>query len=281
VSAIADAALVTNLPRHDWLAVRRITPDRVEPQRRVVHDHASIALYLDGRAKFWMRGLYALGPGDLLLVPDGTPHYLVEASGARSIGVSLCLSCAPLAVRDHLVAAFDVVRRGGCAVRRLGADESRRLEAVLLELEAELSQKRAGAGLAVDAGVSLLTVAILRAAEGSAAERLPGASPVVARALEFVHRRGATGISLSDVPAHVSRSPAHVASLVKGGTGVTVVGWITRARMNESRQLLLHTEESVEVVAERCGFASPSHFHRAFKRAHGMSPGEWRRAHRA
>jgi AraC-like DNA-binding protein len=70
-----------------------------------------------------------------------------------------------------------------------------------------------------------------------------------------------------------------VASLVKKATGVTVVGWITRARMSDCRQLLLHTEESVEVIAERCGFASPSHFHRAFKRAHGMPPGEWRRAH--
>jgi AraC-like DNA-binding protein len=103
---------------------------------------------------------------------------------------------------------------------------------------------------------------------------------VVARALEFVHRRGATGISLRDVASHVARSPAHVASLVKTATGVTVVGWITRARLSEGRQLLLHTDESIEAIAERCGFASPSHFHRAFKRAHGAPPGEWRRAHR-
>lgn len=67
---------------------------------------------------------------------------------------------------------------------------------------------------------------------------------------------------------------------MKDATGTTVVGWITRARMSECRQLLLHTDDSVEAIAERVGFRSASHFHRAFKRAHGAPPGEWRRAHR-
>lgn len=273
--------LVTHLPRHAGIAVRRFAPERVASRAPVVHDHATIALYVGGRAEFWMQGLYALGPGDLLLVPDATPHYLVGAHGAQSIGVSLCLSCLPATVRDHLVAAFDAVRRGGCAVRHLDAGDHARVEALLLDLERELARRDAGRDLAVDACLALLTVAVLRAAEGRVAEHHAGASPVVARALEFVHRRGASGISLRDVANHVARSPAHVASLVKNATGVTVVGWITRARMSECRQLLLHTDESVETIAERVGFGSPSHFHRAFKRAHGAPPGEWRRVHRA
>ena len=273
--------LVTHLPHQHRIAVRRFMPELHAPRKPVMHDHASIALYLGGRARFWMQGLSTLGPGDLLLIPEAAPHYLVDASGARSIGLSLCPTCAPAAVRDHLVELLDGVRRGGCAVRRLEPDDAARLEGVLLELERELARKRVGGELAVGACLSLLTVAILRAAEGTAAERRRAANPVVARALAFVHRRGASGISLRDVAAHVARSPAHVASLVKDATGETVVGWITRARMSECRQLLLHTDESVDAIAARCGFASPSHFHRAFKRAHAVPPGEWRRTHRA
>ena len=273
--------LETHLPRHKWIAVRRFTPELAAPRPSTIHDHASIALYLGGTARFWMQGLYTLGAGDLLIIPDATPHYLVEASGAQAIGVSLCLSCVPTVARDQLAALSDAVRRGGSAVRRLDPTAARRLEGVLLDLERELGRKRVGSQLVVDACVSLLTVAILRAAEGAAAEPHGGSNPVVARALELVHRRGSLGMSLRDVARHVSRSPAHVASLVKNATGVTVVGWITRARMSEARQLLLHTDEAVEVIADRCGFASPSHFHRAFKRAHGMPPGEWRRTHRA
>jgi AraC-like DNA-binding protein len=273
--------LVTNLPGHEWIAPRRFTPELTAPRSPVIHDHASIALYLGGHAKVWVQGVYTLGAGDVLLIPDATPHYLVEARGAQSIGVSLCLACVPTVVREHLHAVFANVRAGGCAVRHLTPAETKRVETALLDLEREVGGKRVGRALVVDASLSLLTVAILRADEGQGSQRVAGASSVVSRALEFVHQRGALGISLRDVAKHVARSPAHVATAVKNATGVTVVGWILRARMSESRQLLLHTEESVETIAARCGFASPSHFHRAFKRAHGMPPGEWRRTHRA
>jgi AraC family transcriptional activator of pobA len=271
---------VSTLPRHDWLGVRRFASDLARPRTPVVHDHASIALYLEGRARFWMHGVYTLGPGDLLLVPDATPHYLVEANGARAIGISLCLTCAPAAVREHLTDVFETVRRGGCAVRHLPPDDADRTHRLMRDLETELEHTATGSALAVEACLSLLTVMVLRAEDGKRERQVTHVSPVVSRALEFVNRRGASGISLRDVAHHVSRSPAHVASLVKNTTGVTVVGWITRKRMSEGRQLLLQTDESIEAIAERCGFASPSHFHRAFKRAHGMAPGEWRRAHR-
>lgn len=280
-SGRAKPRLETNLPRHEWIAAREFTPDLATARSPVIHDHASIALYLGGQATFWMGGVYTLGAGDLLLIPDAAPHYLVKATRARSVGVSLCLSCVPMTVRDHLNGLFDRVRRGGCAVRHLAPDAAARAEVILTELEREVAGKRVGRELVIDASLSLLTVTILRAAEGQGADRAGGANLVVSRALEFIQRRASSGISLRDVAGHVSRSPAHVASAVKHATGVTVVGWITRARMSESRQLLLHTDESVETIADRCGFASPSHFHRAFKRAHGMPPGEWRRAHRA
>lgn len=271
--------LVSNLTRHDWIEVRRYTPRLTTSRKAVVHDHASIALYLGGRAKFWMQGLYTLGAGDVLLVPDATPHYLVEATGVRAIGISLCLTCSPPAVRAHLTELFDSIRRGACAIRQLAPEDAPTFERLLLDVERELAEAKVGSPLAIEAAVSLLTVAILRATPGERGGG-PMANPVVARVLEFVHRRGPSGISLRDVAQHVSRSPAHVASLVKQATGVTVVGWITRTRMSECRQLLLRTDQAVDTIGERCGFASASHFHRAFKRAHGMPPGEWRKLHR-
>jgi AraC-like DNA-binding protein len=277
---VTSPTLVSHLPRHDWIGIRRFTSDSARGRHAVVHDHATVALYLDGSATFWMQGSYSLRPGDLLLIPDATPHYLVDARGVRSIGVTFCLTCLPAAVREHLAGLFDAVRRGGCAKRHLDPDDRERVERLVLDLERELDGRSDDRALAIDAYVSLLTVALLRAAVGTRVRQSATANPVVAQALDFVQRRGSSGISLRDVAKHVSRSPAHVASLVKTATGVSVVGWITRARMNESRQLLLHTSDAVDVVAERLGFASASHFHRAFKRAHGMPPGEWRRVHR-
>ena len=95
----------------------------------------------------------------------------------------------------------------------------------------------------------------------------------------FIRAHATEGISLQQVAHHVARSPGHVASLVRAHTGDTIVGWITRVKMAHARRCLLHTDDNVEQIASAAGFASVSHFHRVFKRAHNMTPGSWRGLH--
>ena len=85
--------MVTHLPRHQRLAMRRLTRQQEHPQSPVVHDHATIALFAEGEVEFWLHGVYRLTAGSILLVPAGVPHYLISASRVRSVGVSICLSC--------------------------------------------------------------------------------------------------------------------------------------------------------------------------------------------
>ena len=272
--------MISHLPNHDRVAVRRFTANHRPPCRMMVHDHATIALFLEGTSTFWMQGHYELGTGAVLLVPAGTPPHNVEVRGVRSLGLSLCLSCLPDAPGQELSELFDAVRKGACARRQLQPGEPEELEALILRLEQELQTPAPGRKLAVDALMTLLTVMLLRASEAPRSEQRTGASLLVAKALRFVDLHALEGISLSDVARHVARSPAHLAALVKDETGETVGGWIMRARMTQCRQLLIHTDETIERIADRCGFASPSHFHRAFKKMHQMTPGQWRHAYR-
>ena len=96
----------------------------------------------------------------------------------------------------------------------------------------------------------------------------------------MIEARAPDGISLQDVADQVGRAPAHVAAMMKQHTGRTVVAWITHARMAHARQLLSSSEENIHQIATQLGFASPSHFHRTFRRWHEMTPAQWRRAHR-
>jgi AraC-like DNA-binding protein len=48
--------------------------------------------------------------------------------------------------------------------------------------------------------------------------------------------------------------------------------------MAEARRLLSHTDEMVDVVAERVGYADSTHFIRMFRREHGTTPAAWRAA---
>jgi transcriptional regulator GlxA family with amidase domain len=67
---------------------------------------------------------------------------------------------------------------------------------------------------------------------------------------------------------------------MKEHTGRTVVEWITHSRMALARQFLLTTDEPIDAIATRVGYASSAHFQRTFRRVHHTSPHQWRLAHR-
>ncbi|MET7648934.1 helix-turn-helix domain-containing protein [Streptomyces sp. NPDC005426] len=61
--------------------------------------------------------------------------------------------------------------------------------------------------------------------------------------------------------------------------GITVSRLIQRRRLEESAYELARlrrTAPTVSAIAERWGFANPTHFSRAFREAYGLSPREWR-----
>jgi AraC-like DNA-binding protein len=48
--------------------------------------------------------------------------------------------------------------------------------------------------------------------------------------------------------------------------------------MAEARRRLLHSDERIDIVAERIGYADVTHFIRMFRREHGVTPAAWRAA---
>ena len=58
------------------------------------------------------------------------------------------------------------------------------------------------------------------------------------------------------------------------------VALLHRYRLERALELLRTTDEDVAAIAARCGFGSATWFIRCFRRAHGTTPGAWRRAWR-
>ena len=59
--------------------------------------------------------------------------------------------------------------------------------------------------------------------------------------------------------------------------GVRFNDLVTDYRCRLAKELLLKTDERIEVIVERTGFSEPSTFYRAFKRWVGETPVEFRR----
>jgi AraC family transcriptional activator of pobA len=272
-----NVRVTSHLAEPHGLRVHRMEDGRIDAASPpTVHPHASLAFYERGRAELWCGATYTVGPGDIVLVPEGVPHYAVSAEAVSGVGLSACTSCLNGTPVRHLADAFHAVAQGAPAVRAVRESDRERLRDAFAGLEAELSANAPWQSLAVDGYLAVLTAIVLRA---DATLDVPAGATVSARALAYIMRHATDGISLADVAEHVHRSAAHTGAVVKAETGRTVVEWITHARLAAGRQLLLRSDASVEGVGARIGFESASHFHRVFKRHHGVTPAEWRRVH--
>lgn len=73
-------------------------------------------------------------------------------------------------------------------------------------------------------------------------------------------------------------SPNYFGDLVKKKTGKTAIEHIQRKMMDTAKDYLIQTNKSISVIAYSLGYQYPQYFSRAFKKATGQTPNEYRMA---
>ncbi len=244
----------------------------------MTHGYAALAFYTRGRSRVEQNGEWRVGEGDVLLVPAGEPHRMLEMSGPEYWGLAFCVPCFAASGAAALLDPFERVRDGASAVVHVPASRHVFLEGLFRELEAETREPRA-TGETLDAIQRSLLTLILNEVERAAGPLEPRSVPrssVVVDSLRFIERNCLRRLTLEDVAAAVGRSPAYVTSALTQATGRSAGAWIVSGRMAEARRLLLHSDQRIDVVAERVGYADATHFIRMFRREHGATPAAWR-----
>ncbi|PKB14404.1 AraC family transcriptional regulator [Novosphingobium kunmingense] len=84
------------------------------------------------------------------------------------------------------------------------------------------------------------------------------------------------GHSLDELSAMAGITRSHFCHVFKGATGVTPHQYVMKARLDRAQQILVQSDLNLAAVAEAAGFASQSHFSRAFKAWFGMTPSDFR-----
>ncbi|HEX8057163.1 MAG TPA: AraC family transcriptional regulator [Novosphingobium sp.] len=88
-------------------------------------------------------------------------------------------------------------------------------------------------------------------------------------------------IPVAELANRCGLSRSHFARAFKASTGVPPHRWLMQHRIERCQELLVSSNESIAVIALRCGFADQSHLTRVFHAVTGLSPAAWRRQRRA
>ncbi|MCX5415470.1 GlxA family transcriptional regulator [Streptomyces sp. NBC_00059] len=87
-------------------------------------------------------------------------------------------------------------------------------------------------------------------------------------------------LSVEALAARASLSPRHFARAFQAETGLTPGRYVERVRLEQARRLLEDTTDGVTGIARASGYGTPEAMRRAFVRALGTAPAEYRRRFR-
>jgi AraC family transcriptional activator of pobA len=283
---VVDFGVLDGSPvARDWMtnggssvvATRRVDDcARVRSSTRVTHSHAALAFYVSGQSRVELNGRWNVGEGDVLLVPAGEAHRTLHTQPMELWSLNLCAPCVVADGNSALLDPLERVRDGAPPVVRIPSERRAYLAALFRELERNGNEPRAASN-AIQTSLLTLILAEISDASSHAPNALAGGG-VVVDALRFIERNCLRRLGLEEVAAAVRRSPAYVTTALKKATGRSAVQWIVSGRMAAARRLLLASDEKVDTIAERVGYADATHFIRMFRREHGVTPAAWRTA---
>jgi len=248
--------------------------ERFSPHPMTSHTEHGLTYLVEGWMQLEHGGTVEARPGTFTVVPAGVPHRPLAGRDMHYWMLGFCATCLTLDEGQALMSPFRRVRQGALPVLTVPKGRRRHVVRLYRELAAEQRRGVPETPELVRSLVLLLLGEVRRALPGDPSPVASGT--LVSDALETIQRRCLEPISLADVAAAVHRSPAHVASVVKKATGYSVGDWIRAGRVAEAAARLSHTDEPLQVIAERVGWRDKTHFIRQFRKAYGVTPAVWR-----
>jgi YesN/AraC family two-component response regulator len=94
------------------------------------------------------------------------------------------------------------------------------------------------------------------------------------------HHFADSDLSLVGVSDTFDMPSANASILFKKETGEKFIDYVLKVRLEHARKLLVDSDDAIQTIAERVGYAHVLSFHRAFKKIFGFPPGEYRAIYR-
>ena len=252
---------------------------------------------IQGRMWLWLddsRSPLELAPGDVALVRSGPDHFIAHEPNAA------CLPLEQFQARHgdddrHPRGSANVFLCGAYVfsgdvgrgllealppVLTLSAAANDPLHDVIGLMSSELGTSAPGQQTVLDRLLDILLVLAIRAwfQQSAHAPRWYQASadPRLGPALTAMHTDAAHAWTVPELAALSGLSRAAFARIFQLALGQAPMQYLTEWRMTLARDHLRAGELTLAQIGARTGYASPYAFAAAFRRHHGVPPGQWR-----
>jgi len=100
--------------------------------------------------------------------------------------------------------------------------------------------------------------------------------PAITKARAFISEQLGEELCLEQAARAANTSPFYFCKIFKAATGLTFTNYVSRARIEKAKQLLLNPHARISEAAYAAGFQSLSQFNRVFRRIAGEAPTAYR-----
>lgn len=102
--------------------------------------------------------------------------------------------------------------------------------------------------------------------------RTPRWSPLVARAITYIHENCGRSMSLETTAFALGISPNRLSRIFSEETGQGFSDYLIDYRIEKAKEMLLQPGASIKQVSISCGYPDPNYFSRLFKKVTGLTP---------
>lgn len=104
--------------------------------------------------------------------------------------------------------------------------------------------------------------------------------PAIQEAVRYINEYAYSDISMQAIAEHIGLSQSQFTRKFQKQIGITPNNYLTDLRLQKVRKLLTETDDSLEQIAEQCGYQNAFYLSRVFTKKMDMNPSHYRRTHR-
>lgn len=242
------------------------------------HDTYEIYLLLEGRRyAFYDNTCYTLERGDMIICKPFDIHY--SESRESDYYERYVLNFREEILSEVLTCneKYLLLEKINPCVVHLSEEQTKKMYEFYERIDNYMKKKGPFKDKLVCSALFQLLVYVTECTENKKINAGKTVSPQIITAIKFMNENYGQQLTLDDIAEAACVSKYYFSRTFKEVTGATVMEYLNNVRLTKVHNLLIETEYTTDEIAQSTGFSSSVHLIRAFNKAYGVSPKNFRK----